>query len=62
MAKQGDTIKFRSRNDGQVHEGKVREAFTSQQVRDVHGGNVMIVDSADTKRGWEIISDVDVQS
>lgn len=63
MAKQqGDTIKFRSHNDGQVHEGTVREVFSSQQVRDTHGGDVMIVGTPGRGRGWEIISDADVQS
>lgn len=61
MVEQGEKIRFKSRNDGQVLEGRVLETFTSQQVRDTFGGNVMRVETADRGRGWELISDEDVQ-
>ena len=62
MAKQGDTIKFRSRNDGQVHEGQVQEVATGNQVRQTFGGDVLRVSTPGRGRGWELVSDADVQS
>lgn len=61
MAKQGEKITFRSRNDGQVHEGTVHEVASGKGVRDTFGGDVIVVNTPGRGRGWEMITDSDVR-
>lgn len=62
MAKQGDKITFRSKNDGQVHQGTVQEVATGNLVRETYGGDVLRVSTPGRGRGWELVSSSDVQN
>lgn len=61
MSKPGDRITFRSRNDGAVHEGTVQEVATGSLVTATFGGAVLRVDTPGRGRGWELVSESDVQ-
>lgn len=53
MAKQGGKVTFTSLNDGNDHDGTVRQAIGAQAV---------IVDAPTTRRGWEIVPPRNVRS
>lgn len=62
MNKPGDKITFRSKNDGQVHEGTVQEVATGSLVTATFDGDVLRVDTPGRGRGWELVAESDVQS